>query len=132
MPKHEYHDWTENEVEEAVNACCRGMLIQRAAEFYGVLKLTTCDKLNGKMPMGQKKGPPMKLSLELEDRIEKWIVHMARIGYRQMRSDILHKVVELLNKLNVQKMFGGNNRPSIKWYTLFMETLANVMYHMTT
>ena len=34
----------------------------------------------------------MKLSLELEDKIKKWIVHMAKRGYRQMRSDILNKV----------------------------------------
>ena len=70
--------------------------------------------------MGQKKGPPTKLSPELEKRIEKWIGHMARIGYGQTRTDILDKVEELLNKLNIKKMFGDSNRPSIKWYTLFM------------
>ena len=118
--------WTENEAEEAVNACCRGMLIQRAAEFYGIPKSTICDKLNGKMPIAQKKGPPMKLSPELEDGIEKWIIHMARIGYGQMRSDILDKVEELLNKLNVQKKFGDSNRPSMKWYMLFMERYPNL------
>ena len=42
--------------------------------------------------MGQKKGPPTKLAPELEGRIKKWIVRMARIGYGQMRSDILDKV----------------------------------------
>ena len=45
---------------------------------------------------------------------------MARIEYGQTRTDILDKVEELLNKLNVKKMFGDSNRPSIKWYTLFM------------
>ena len=110
MPKREHCEWTENEAEEPVNACHRGMLIRRAAEFYGIPKSTICDKLNGKMPMGCKKGPPMKLSLELEYRIKKWIVHMARIGYRQTRSDILDKAEELLNKLNVQKKFSDSNR----------------------
>ena len=85
MPKREHHDWTENEAEEAVNACHRGMSIWKAAEFYGIPKSTISDKLNGKMLMGWKKGPPVKLSLELEDRIEKWIIHMARIGYGQIR-----------------------------------------------
>ena len=96
-----------------MNACHRGMSIWRAAEFYGIPKSTTCDKLNGKTPMGQKKGPPMKLSLELEDSIEEWIIHMVRIGYRQRRLDILDKVEEFLNKLNVQRKFSDSNRPSI-------------------
>ena len=93
------------------------------AEFFGIQKSTICDKLNGKMPMGQgqKKGASTKLSLKLEDRIKKWIIHMARIRYGQTRSDILDKVEELLYKLNVQKMFGDSNRPSIKWYMLLME-----------
>ena len=56
----------------------------------------------------------MNLSLELKDRIKKWIVHMARIRYGQTRSDILDKVEDLLNKLNVQKKFSDSNRPSIK------------------
>ena len=55
MPKREHHDWIENKAEEAVNACHRGMSTQRAAEFCGILKSTICDKLNGRMPMGQKK-----------------------------------------------------------------------------
>ena len=126
MVKCEHRDWTENKAEEAVNACHRGMSIQRAAEFYGILKSTVSDKVNGKMPMGQKKGPPTKLSLELEDRIKKWIIHLVRIGYGQMRSDILDKVEELLNKLNIQKKFSDSNRPSIKWYTLFMERHPNL------
>ena len=120
MPKCEQHEWMANEAEEAVNACCRSMSIRRAANFYGIPKSTMCDKLNGQTPMGQKKGPPTKLSPELENRIEKWIVHMARIGYGQTRTDILEKVEELLNKLNIKKMFSDSNGPSIQWYTLFM------------
>ena len=50
--------------------------------------------------MARKKGPPTKLSTELENRIEQWIKHMARIGYGQTITDILDKVEELLNKLN--------------------------------
>ena len=84
------------------------------------------NKLNGRTPMGQKKGPPTKLSPELDNCIEKWIIHMARIGYGQTRTDILDKVEELLNKLNVKKMFGDSNRPSIKWYTLFMARHPNL------
>ena len=132
MPKHEHRDWMGNEAEEAVNACHTGMSISRAAEFYGIPKSTICDKLNGWTPMGQKKGLPTKLSPELENCIEKWIIHMARIGYGQTRTDILDKVEELLNKLNVKKIFGDSNRPSIKWYTLFMARHPDLRMRMTS
>ena len=52
MPKHEHHDWMGNEAEEAVNAYHRGMSICCAAEFYGILKSTRFDKLNGQTPTG--------------------------------------------------------------------------------
>ena len=132
MPKCEHRDWTGNEAEEAVNACLRGMSIRRAAEFYGIPKSTICDKLNGRTPMARNKGPPTKLSTELENRIEHWIKHMARIGYGQSRTDILDKVEELLNKLNVKKMFGDSNRLSIKWYTLFMARHPDLRMRMTS
>ena len=56
---------------------------------------------------------------------------MVRIGYRQMRSDILEKVQELLNKLNVQKKFSDSNRPSKKWYMLFLERHPSLRMRMT-
>ena len=57
---------------------------------------------------------------------------MARIGYGQTRTDILDKVEELLNKLKVKKMFGDSNRPSIKWYTLFMARHPDLQMRMTS
>ena len=96
--------------EEAVNSCRRGMSICHAANFYGIPKSTTCDKVNGKTP----------------------IVHMARIGYGQTGTDVLDKVEELLNKLNIKKMFSDSSRPSIKWYTLFMARHPDLQMRMTS
>ena len=73
--------------------------------------------------------PPTKLSPELENWIKKWII---LIGYGQTRTDMLDKVEELLNKLNVKKMFGDSNRPSIKWYTLFMARHPDLQMRMTS
>ena len=57
---------------------------------------------------------------------------MVRIRYGQTRSDIFDKVEELLNKFNVQKKFSDSNRPSIKWYTLFMERHPDLQMKMTS
>ena len=57
---------------------------------------------------------------------------MARIRYGQARSDILDKVEELLNKLNVQKKFSDSNRSSIKWHMLFMERHPDLQMRLTS
>ena len=60
------------------------------------------------------------LSLELENCIVKWIIHMAHIGYGQTQSDILDKVQELVPRLKILTLF-TDGRPSHKWYQLFMQ-----------
>ena len=62
-------------------------------------------------------------------RIEKWLMHMARIGYRQMRSDVIDKMDEFLMKLKIPT--GFHNRPGDKWYRLFMNHHPNLRVHMT-
>ena len=52
-----------------------------------------------------RKGPTPYLSMELEDQIESWLVKMARIGYGQMRLDVINKVQELVVKLKIPTPF---------------------------
>ena len=91
-----------------------------AAEFYGIPKSTLRNKVSGYRPMTIKKVPELTLSLELENHIVKWIVHMTHISYGQTQSNILDKVQELVMKLKIPTSF-SDRRPSHKWYQLFME-----------
>ena len=75
--------------------------------------------------MAIKKGPEPMLSLDLENCIVKWIIHMACIGYGQTQSDILDKVQELVTKLKILTPF-TDGRPSHKWYQLFMQRYPDI------
>ena len=128
-PKRELRLWSENKLQEAVKAIQMGMALCRASEFYGILKSTLSDKVSGHTPLSRKKGPEPVLSRELEDRIEKWLIMMARIGYGQTKNDILNKVQELVKKMGIPTPF-PDAQPSDKWYHLFMWHHPDLQMHM--
>ena len=78
-------EYKEAELDAAIVAVHMGMPVGRAAVMFGVPKSTLQDKISGKVPVSMRKGPTSYLSTELEDRIESWLVKMARIGYGQTR-----------------------------------------------
>ena len=104
-PKRELRLWSENELQEAVKAIQMSMALCRASEFYGIPKSTLSNKVSGHTPLSRKKEPELVLSRELEDRIEKWLITMARIGYGQMKNDVLNKVQELVKKMGIPTPF---------------------------
>ena len=112
-------EYKEAELDAAIVAVHTGMPVRRAAAMFGVPKSTLQDKISGKVPVSMRKGPTPYLSMELEDQIESWLVKMARIGYGQMRLDVINKVQELVVKLKIPTPF-PDARPSHKWYQLFM------------
>ena len=112
--------WSENELQEAMKAVQMGMAAHRASEFYGIPKSTLSDKVSGHTPLNRKKGPELMLSRELEDRIEKWLITMARIGYGQTKNDVLNKVQELVKRMSILTPF-PDGCPSDKWYHLYVK-----------
>ena len=107
-----------------------GMAICRASEFYGIPKSTLSDKVSGCTPLSKKKGPELMLSRELEDRIEKWLIKMARISYGQTKNDVLNKVQELVKKMGIPTPF-PDAQPSDKWYHLFMRHHPDLQMRMS-
>ena len=95
--------------------------------MYGVPKLTLSDKVL--LHTKRKRGPKPVIPAALEDRIEMWIVNMARIGYGQTKEQIKNKVQELVNAMKIPTPW-VDNRPSEKWYRLFMQRHPNLRYRM--
>ena len=56
---------------------------------------------------------------------------MAKIGYGQMRNDIVEKVQVLVNKLNITIPW-PKGRPTDKWYQGYMEHHPNLHYQMVS
>ena len=122
-------EYKEAELDAAIVAVHMGMPVRRAAAMFGVPKSTLQDKISGKVPVSMRKGPTPYLSMELEDQIESWLVKMARIGYGQMRLDVINKVQELVVKLKILTPF-PDAQPSHKWYQLFMNWHPDIKARM--
>ena len=97
--------------------------------MFGVPKSTLQDKVSGKVPVSMRKGLAPYLSMDLEDRIETWLVTMAQIGYGQTRLDVINKVQELVMKLKIPTPF-PDAWPSHKWYQLSMNSHLDIKSRM--
>ena len=79
---------------------------------------------------GYRRGPEPFLGNDLEDCIAAWIIKMARIRYGQMKEQIKDKVQELVKSLPIETPW-PDDRPSEKWYKLFMKTHPVLRYEMS-
>ena len=104
--------------EDALAHAAEGVDIRCAAQMYGVPKLTLSDKVL--LHTKGKRGPKPVIPAAL-DRIEMWIVNMARIGYGQTKEQIKNKVQELVNVMKIPTPW-VDNCPSEKWYRLYAVT----------
>ena len=120
-------EYGDDALAHAAEAVHRGVGLRRAAAMYGVPKSTLHDKV--KLHTKGKRGPKPAIPDELEDPIETWIINMARIGYGQTKEQIKNKVQELVNAMKIPTPW-DNNRPSEKWYRLFMNRHPNLRYRM--
>ena len=107
-------------LDTAIVGVHTGMSICRVAAMCGVLRMTLQDKVKGKTPIEMKKGPKPYLTEEIEDKIEDWLLEMARISYGQTCRDVLNKVQELVTKHNIPNPF-PDGKPTMKWHRLFMK-----------
>ena len=110
-------------LKNAIEAVRRGMAVWTAVQTFGLPKSTIHDQV--------KRGYLVILPAELEVRIADWIGHIAKIGYGQMRNDIIEKVQVLVNKLNITTPW-PEGRPTEKGYRGYMERHPNIHYHMVS
>ena len=100
------------------------MSICRVSAILGVLRVTLQDKIKGKTPIEMKKGTKPYLTEEIEDKIEDWLLEMARIGYGQTHRDILNKVQELVTKCNIPNSF-PDGKPNSEVVQVVYEVTPN-------
>ena len=100
-------------LRNAMEAVRRGMAVRTAAQTFGIPKSTIHDQLKRGYLMKKQRGTI--LPAELEVHIADWIGHMAKIGYGQIRNDIVEKVPVLVNKLNITTPW-PKGQPMDKWY----------------
>ena len=100
-------------LKEAIEAVRSNKMSLRAASKHFGIKLTTlADKVKGRTPIVP--SPRTLLTTEEEDKLVKWLLQMAEVGFDQTTEDVRIKVKAIL------ELRGGTTkdkdyRPSYEW-----------------
>lgn len=84
----------------------------------GIPKFTLSTKINKKVPKNQKMGPPTVLSVSKKNRIVKWILAKARVGFPRHPETLKDSIKKILKESNKPNPF-RNDRPGKKRFSLF-------------
>ena len=118
--------YTEEDVENAVEKVRTSCLsYHQAKAIYGVPTSMISNKINCicVKPNSSKPGPECYLSLEIKQRIYKWLLKMARIGYGQTKPDLFDHIQMIVCHLKIPFV---NDQPREKWYRLFLHRFPNL------
>jgi hypothetical protein len=111
--------YSQTSLEEAVKQVKAGMSYRRATQYYGVPSSTLLDKIKGYRPLVSTQGPSPVLTIQEEQKLAKWCVDMAAIGYGRTRNELLDMVKKILDSEGRSSPF-TNNRPGKDWYYAFL------------
>ena len=125
--KHKLY-YNEEDLEKAIEKVRTGCLSYRQAhEIYGVPKSTISDQINRHSTKSKpnKPRPQCYLSPEIEKRICKWLLKMARIRYGQTKPDLFDCVQIIVHRLQIPMPFVDDCLGE-KWYRLFLVPFPNL------
>lgn len=91
----------------------------------GIPKYTLSTKINKKIPMNQKIGPPTVLSDSEENRIVKWILAKTKVGFSIHPETLIDSIQKILKETNKPNTF-TDDRPGKKWLSLFLKRHQNI------
>lgn len=94
--------------------------ICKASQQYKIPKGTLVNKLKLNDSAIRKMGPSTVLTFQEEERIEKWIINKAKIGYPMHSSVIKNSIKRVLHQAPRQNSF-VDNYPGKKWFKLFLQ-----------
>ena len=114
--------------QAAIEEVRRGKSVRVIAEKYQISKSTLHDAVH--LGRKNKAGREPYLGKEIEDRIKDWIGNMSSIGYGQARDDIIGKTQSLIKALGISTPW-VDDKPSYKWYNLFMNRHPELRKRMT-
>ena len=111
--------WTQQQLEDALEAVNNGMVKRKAAEQFGIPWSTFCDKLSGRRKIDGN-APLTYLTPEEEEELVNYLKSSSDRGFGRTRTQLFTIVQDMLNARG-RKTRWVDNLPSTKWYKLFFE-----------
>jgi hypothetical protein len=119
--KYKRFQYTHYDLVNAVEAIAsKKKTLNQVYKETGITKATLSTKVNNKVPLERKMGPPSVLSVDKENQIVNWILSNAKAGFPMHPEQLKYSVQSVLKESPNQNPF-INNRPSIKWLNLFLK-----------
>lgn len=107
--------YTPEVLDEATKLVQSGsMSLRCAARSYDIPKSTLCDAVKGKYSTNRP-GAKTVLTDKEEERLSKWVVQSAQIGYGRTRQELLLTVKKILNVDGRRTPF-KDNKPGEDWF----------------
>ncbi|XP_068081988.1 uncharacterized protein [Anabrus simplex] len=131
-PRRVFFNYTEDNLKSAIEAVRNGMLKKEASRAFEIPRSTLIRKLSGESQEKRKMGPDPVLGVELESRIKKWMLDLAKQGFpltwhmvfMTVKKFLDDKEKELPNRPS--KQLFKDNIPGEKWWQLFLSRHTEV------
>lgn len=132
-PPKKRRNYSNDDLMAAIAEIKSGKSYRQTSTKYNIPVMTLSDKVKNRVPLvSTAPGPPTYLSSSQEDRLIKWLLHMAKIGYPVTRKEIPEIVKKVLDEaekngyvINDNQKF-KENRPSPSWVYGFMKRHPHV------
>lgn len=124
--KYEFQNYSTTDFHEAVKRIRRGESYRKISAEYNIPKTTLFSKTKELVPLDAKRGPKTVLTKVEEDRLEKWIVDKARLGFPMHPNEVKTTVQKVLDETGRRTVF-NNNKPGDTWIRLFLKRHANII-----
>lgn len=116
--KKNFHRYDKNALKNAVEEVKNGSKLRETCRKYGIPKSTVQDRIIGRVSSSVM-GPDPFLTIEIENKIVKWIQDLSRCGFPINKRE-LFSVIQKIVKTEKLKTPFKDGKPGQKWYSGFM------------
>jgi len=102
--------YSQDDVNNAVDAVKKGMSLRVASKTFGVPYCTIYVKFKNIVPLMARKGPQTYLRTEEENNLVEWIIYLSKRGFPVNKNQLLDSVRDVIVELKRETPF-VNNRP---------------------
>ncbi|KAI4456835.1 unkempt family member [Holotrichia oblita] len=128
--KNKYYKYTQENLNNALDAIKSGLPCATAAKKYNVPRTTLIGKIKGIYPENCRSGVSTILNPEEEELLEKWIINMGKLGFPVTKSQLTDSVALLVKNLKRPNNF-ADGRPGRHWFEGFLRRHPQITERVT-